>query len=294
MKIRNLAALLSITLFFLYSCSKANAGDQQNTQQPQKQAVQEQTLKQKLSIVEPSTKPLPALSENDAVNAIRKKYSAVNGSVNASTALSYMDESDHIALNVEGFVKDGYINKITTSSYIEGRTFETEYYFHQGKLFFVFSNSGYIGSSQRDEDRYYFHNDKIIRWLNSDKKKVSSAKFPTSEKSILAAVSSLYNGLLNEGRITRGPIITSEDVYSIYWKGSLDQYADAAVGTISDIGNYSFLLSIIEGGNEYIKGTIEIVANDPLPKGISNGSKVAALFSQGEGGNYYLDDIKKL
>jgi hypothetical protein len=60
-----------------------------------------------------------------------------------------------------------------------------------GKLFFVFtaeffnisddSETGEPAKQRIDENRYYFENDQLLRWLNADKEKVAPDYFESAE-----------------------------------------------------------------------------------------------------------------
>ena len=68
-----------------------------------------------------------------------------------------------------------------------------EYYFWDNELFFVFTKDYsydmpmYMDDSkvaQIDENRYYIHHEKLIRWLDPNKEKVAKSKFIQKETEI--------------------------------------------------------------------------------------------------------------
>lgn len=133
-----------------------------------------------------------ALAEDAAILQIRAEYQSIHGALKTfktqelelggdSAATAYIDPEGRIRAIIEG------------SSSMAGE-FGCEYYYHKdGKLFFVFCDNVQYnapasmtremaeeqGTEAFDrkksivtEDRYYFENNRMIRWVNKNKKQV--------------------------------------------------------------------------------------------------------------------------
>ena len=138
---------------------------------------------------------LSAQSTDSLVRQIRTKYTAIRENLKCydttSTALS--GESTEGGESIAQY--DGKnIKYIEVTYYGETGKTKTEYYFDNGQLFFVFetvytynrpiywnaktakeNNDTVTYNSSKtivNEDRCYFHQEKLIRWLDNDKKEV--------------------------------------------------------------------------------------------------------------------------
>ena len=133
--------------------------------------------------------------EEEIISDIREKFGAVNYNINSYKKVKkeLMDESTEGG-ELEAFFKKEELKKIVASYYGEMGKLIKEYYFWDNDLFFVFTQEYsydmpvYMDGSKVDkidENRYYVHNDKLIRWLDPNKEKVSKSKFIQKETEIL-------------------------------------------------------------------------------------------------------------
>lgn len=118
--------------------------------------------------------PAQGTGEDAAISAIRGWYAAVN----RATAKYRVVKKELSGFSTEGgelaaYFDGGAVVKITATHFGEtGRSFE-EFYYRDGKLFFVFHRretydvplSGRV--SKTAEERFYFNDGRLIRWLDS-------------------------------------------------------------------------------------------------------------------------------
>ena len=130
-----------------------------------------------------STIPLAGAQPQDPVESIRQHYASINKNV----ALYRRVKKDLSGFSAEGGDLVAYfhgptIMKIAATFLGEtGRTVE-EYYYWDGKLIFVFRReshydkplSGKVVSTV--ENRFYFSNEKMIRWIDENGKQIASDK----------------------------------------------------------------------------------------------------------------------
>ena len=144
-------------------------------------------------------------TEEEIISDIREKFGAINYNINSYKKVTkdLMDESTEGGV-LEGYFKNGELKKIVVSYYGEMGKLIEEYYFWDNDLFFVFTQEySYnmpinMDGSKVDkiyENRYYFHNDKLIRWLDPDKEKVANSKFNQKETGILQGAKKLKEKL---------------------------------------------------------------------------------------------------
>ena len=135
-----------------------------------------------------------AKAQSDAIETIRQHYAAINKNV----TLYRRARKDLSGYSEEGGALIAYfhgptIMKIAATFFGEtGRSTE-EYYYWDGKLIFVFRRearydkplSGKIVATK--ESRFYFKDDKMIRWIDENGKEVAagSTEFTEKEKEYL-------------------------------------------------------------------------------------------------------------
>lgn len=134
-------------------------------------------------------------TEEEIISDIREKFGAVNYNINSYKKVKkdLMDESTEGG-ELEAYFKKEELKKIVASYYGEMGKLIKEYYFWDNDLFFVFTQDYsynmpiYMDGSKVDkidENRYYVHNDKLMRWLDPNKEKVGKSKFLQKETEIL-------------------------------------------------------------------------------------------------------------
>ena len=130
-------------------------------------------------------------TEEELVSDIKKYFGDVNSNINSykKTKKDLMDQSTEGG-ELEGYYNHGELKKIVASYYGEMGKLIEEYYFYDNTLFFFFTQN-YLynmplsmdGSKLEkiDENRYYFHDNKLIRWLDPNNEKVAKSKFAQQE-----------------------------------------------------------------------------------------------------------------
>jgi hypothetical protein len=133
--------------------------------------------------------PVRAIVQTDPIQSIRQHYTAINRDV----ARYRKVKKDLAGFSAEGGVLVGYfdgpnIMKISATFYGESGKATEDYYYWQGKLIFVLrTNYAYSkpmsGRVVRTEvSRFYFNEDKLIRWLDEHEKQVPSETTEYGEK----------------------------------------------------------------------------------------------------------------
>ncbi len=131
------------------------------------------------------------------ITYIRTQYKAVNELCKKITPISLdADNESTEGGELLGYKGEEAIIKIQSTYYGETGKLVTEYYYNEASLFFVFSSSfDYnvpiydtesfdLSKSVIIENRYYFKDAKLIKWLDREKKEVSSALFKDKQADI--------------------------------------------------------------------------------------------------------------
>lgn len=142
---------------------------------------------------------LPAFAQSTAhvdsiIQSIRKEFTTINNYTGFK-----IEKSEVEGLSTEG----GYIEKYTEGKvlrkavlvlYGESGQLICEYYFAGGKLIFCFEKNETFDKHVSEgpptkivssvESRFYFHNNKLIRWLSGNRIEEKS-KYPQREKEIM-------------------------------------------------------------------------------------------------------------
>lgn len=121
----------------------------------------------------------------DPIQTIRKQYAAINKGVRRYKKV----KKELSGFSLEGGELVAYFDgpaivKIAANHFGEIGKASEEYYYQNGKLIFVFRKdyrydrpmSGKVVSTQ--ENRFYFQNDRLIRWVNEDGKQIA----PTTDE----------------------------------------------------------------------------------------------------------------
>jgi len=126
---------------------------------------------------------------DDAINSIRQHYAQINRSAGlykkVKKALSgFSAEGGELVAYFHG----PSVMKMIATYFGESGKASEEFYFWNGKLIFVLRTdfrydkplSGKV--VKKTEDRFYFSNDKLIRWIDENGKEVASEKAEYAEK----------------------------------------------------------------------------------------------------------------
>lgn len=147
----------------------------------------------------------------DPIPAIRQQYAAIN----RKTAKYKKVKKELLGFSAEGGELVAYLSgpsivKISATFYGEMGRATDEYYYSKDKLIFVFRRHSHYraplsGKVVRiTENRYYFKDDKLIRWIGEDGKQVSSASSEFAAKEAEHLVSSKQ---FTEGARSQNPTI---------------------------------------------------------------------------------------
>lgn len=132
----------------------------------------------------------------DPIQAIRQQYAAIN----RSAAKYKKVKKELLGFSAEGGELVAYLSgpsivKISATFYGEMGRATDEFYYSNDKLIFVFRRQSYYRAPlsgkvvRTTENRYYFKDDKLIRWIGEDGKQVSTTApdFAQAEARLLAS-----------------------------------------------------------------------------------------------------------
>lgn len=155
---------------------------------------------------------------DNEIESIRQTYAATNRKL----ARYKRVKKELSGFSTEGGVLTAYFDgpqivKIAVTFYGESGKSSEEYYYRDGKLIFVFRTesrynrplSGRVVATTAN--RFYFKDDKLIRWIDENGKQVSSSstEFTAKETDYLAS-----SNLFSQGARSKNRIIES-DQYSV-------------------------------------------------------------------------------
>ena len=137
----------------------------------------------------------------EIISDIRKKFNEINQNTASYEAKSkeIMGESTEGG-ELNSYFENEELKKMVANYFGEmGRSIE-EYYFSENNVFFVFTQQlsydkpMYVEGSKAiktDENRYYFHNDQLIQWLDTNKEKVPNSSFNQKESELFEKIKAL-------------------------------------------------------------------------------------------------------
>ena len=146
---------------------------------------------------------------NDPIPAIRQQYAAINKGVRRYRKI----RKELSGFSLEGgelvaYFKGPALVKIAATHYGEGGNSTEEYYYSNGNLIFVFEKvsrydrpmSGKVTSTA--ENRFYFSDGKLIRWLNENNKQntAGSEEYRQKEKQLLETSDKFATGARTKNR----------------------------------------------------------------------------------------------
>jgi hypothetical protein len=139
----------------------------------------------------------------DPIQTIRQQYAAIN----RGAARYKKVQKELLGFSAEGGVLVAYLRgpsivKISATFYGEIGRATDEFYYSNDKLIFVYRKhlhySGQLTGKvvRTTENRYYFKDDKLIRWIGEDGKQVSTTapEFSQAEARLLASSKQLVEG----------------------------------------------------------------------------------------------------
>ena len=139
----------------------------------------------------------------DPIRAIRQQYAAIN-----RNAASYQKvKKELLGFSAEGGELVAYLSgpsivKITATFFGEMGRATDEFYYANDKLIFIYRKNAHYRAPlsgkvvRTTENRYYFKDDKLIRWIGEDGKQVSSSssEFAAKEAEHLASSKQFIEG----------------------------------------------------------------------------------------------------
>lgn len=139
----------------------------------------------------------------DPIQTIRQQYATIN-----RNAAKYQKvKKELMGFSAEGgeliaYFKGPSIVKITATFYGEMGRATDEFYYSDDKLILIFRKHSHYGSPlsgkvvRTTENRYYFKDDKLIRWIGEDGKQVSTTapEFGQGEARLLASSKQFTEG----------------------------------------------------------------------------------------------------
>jgi hypothetical protein len=125
----------------------------------------------------------------DPIQTIRQHYTQINSNVRLYTKV----KKELAGFSAEGGQLMAYshgptIMKMVATFYGEGGRSTEEYYYWDGKLIFVFRTESRYDKPlsgkvvKKIENRFYFNDDKLIRWIDENSKQVASDTNEYKEK----------------------------------------------------------------------------------------------------------------
>lgn len=153
----------------------------------------------------PETTEEAPKTEEEIIADIREKFEAINqnsASYQAKT-MELTGESTEGG-ELKAYYQNEALQKAVATYYGEMGKLTEEYYFSEGHVFFVFTQQQaydqpmYMEGSKvvkTEEHRYYFHNNKLIRWLDPNKEKVADSNFKQKESEIFQKIKELKEAL---------------------------------------------------------------------------------------------------
>ena len=146
----------------------------------------------------------------DPIPAIRQQYAAIN----RNAARYKKIKKELLGFSAEGgelvaFTRGPSIVKITATFYGEMGRATDELYYSNDKLIFVFRKHSHYNAplsgkvTRTTENRYYFKDDKLIRWIGEDGKQVSTTapEFTQVENRLLANSRQFIEGARSKERV---------------------------------------------------------------------------------------------
>ncbi|HEX5703596.1 MAG TPA: hypothetical protein VFX97_10395 [Pyrinomonadaceae bacterium] len=139
----------------------------------------------------------------DPIQTIRQQYAAIN----RGAARYKKVKKELLGFSAEGgelvaFTRGPSIVKITATFYGEMGRATDEFYYANDKLIFIFRKHSHYNRPltgkvvRTTENRYYFKDDKLIRWIGEDGKQVSTTapEFTQVEARLLASSKQFVEG----------------------------------------------------------------------------------------------------
>jgi hypothetical protein len=161
-----------------------------------------------------ATLPAPASQVTDAISSIRARYATINKSLRKYKTV----KRELSGFSTEGGESVAYFDgkavmKIATINQGETGRWLEDFYYWGGKLIFVYRKretydkpySGKVASTT--ENRFYFNDDKLIRWINENAKQVApgGSEYREQQDNYLRVSQRLVEGSRSRTTVVEAP-----------------------------------------------------------------------------------------
>jgi hypothetical protein len=147
----------------------------------------------------------PAVEEK--VKAIRAQYSEIEGSLkDCKEAKRDLPGESAEGGELTAYVKDSSVRKLSAKFFGETGKALQEYYFWDNQLIFVLRVESHYTKpmsgvvKNKTEERFYFANGSLIRWLDAQKKDVTASAEKSARERDLLADAKKYSARIEDGR----------------------------------------------------------------------------------------------
>lgn len=143
----------------------------------------------------------------EKVKTIRAQYSEIEGSLkNCKQVKRDLPGESAEGGELTAYLKDSSIRKLSAKFFGEtGKALE-EYYFWDNQLIFVLRVESHYTKpmsgvvKNKTEERFYFANGSLIRWLDAQKKDVTASAEKSARERDLLADAKKYSARMEDGR----------------------------------------------------------------------------------------------
>lgn len=144
-------------------------------------------------------------TQNDSTEIWVRKINEEYASINNDSARYRKEKKEVFDQSSEGgnvvkYYDDKTLRKIVLTLFGESGKLMSEYYFMNQEVIFVYDKEtiytspiylGKIEVESREENKFYFKNEKLIRWVDNKAKVVDLMLYPEKEKEILDYIKSI-------------------------------------------------------------------------------------------------------
>lgn len=128
-----------------------------------------------------------AQNTENIVKEIRAEYALINKNLKSYKKISYSTTDEYgFSTNYIIYKENNIVRLVIIMSPSDDVFLKTEYFYKNDQLFFAFVTSeGTYDSIHNSQNRYYFSNNTMVRWIDNSKKNV-----PTTSKEFKEAAES--------------------------------------------------------------------------------------------------------
>jgi len=132
----------------------------------------------------------------DPIELIRERFKTINDNSSSYKTKKIVVSEESEGGDLTAYYDNEQLKKVVIEFMHEMGKSTEEYYFWDNQLFFVYINKSeydrpmYVDGAvvkEKKEDRYYYENEKLIKWLDTDKNEVTY-KFEETGKAMLSQI----------------------------------------------------------------------------------------------------------